>query len=371
MPSLRALLFLTAVLTGVSLLLGRPSTAHAQPLTWVLDPGLDVDTRERIVGQTSDLPFTLWTTPAAPQAPRAGEQGDPLARATRLAGESGARVVVWTTGREGGLEVTIVDLAGRRVLVREVSFGDAQEHSAALETVGLIVRSALQALADGGEIGVATRPVAETPAVADGPAEDATVASPGVHADTTGEPEDDAVRSEVMLGAGVGLRSFVDDGPAFEGAGALAWRHGRLWLGTSVHASARQRVRAASAAITVAYAGATLDVGAVAFERGVVALVPVTFLSVGRVRRETTRVSEGFVGTSSRAHVDLRVGAGLLARLALGGMVWLTLDVRLELPLQRVIYSVNTDAEASPLARTPRVAPVVGLSVLARIGRAP
>jgi hypothetical protein len=121
-----------------------------------------------------------------------------------------------------------------------------------------------------------------------------------------------------MLGAGLGLRFVVDDGPAFEGSGSLAWRYGRLWLGAAVHASTRQRVRAPTAAISVAHAGAWLEAGVVAFERGAFALVPVASLSVGRVRRETTRVADGFVGTGSRAHLDLRAGAGLRLRFALG-----------------------------------------------------
>jgi hypothetical protein len=173
-----------------------------------------------------------------------------------------------------------------------------------------------------------------------------------------------------MLGAGLGLRFVVDDGPAFEGSAvSLAWRYGRLWLGATVHASTRQRVRAAPAAISVAHAGAWLEAGVVAFERGAFALLPMGSLGVGRVRRETTRVADGFVGTGSRAHLDLRVGAGLRLRLALGPVAWLTLDARLELPLQRVLYTVNTDAGASTLSRTPRAAPAFGLAVLARIGR--
>jgi len=172
-----------------------------------------------------------------------------------------------------------------------------------------------------------------------------------------------------MLGAGFGMRFLVDRGPAFEGSGLLAWRYGRLWLGASVHASARRSVRAASAAISVASVGAALDVGALAFERGAFALVPLASLSLGRIRRETVRVANGFVGTGSRTHLDLRAGAGLRLRVALGDVAWLTLEARMELPFGRVLYTVRTDADAVTLARTPRIAPAFGLALLARIGR--
>lgn len=367
MPSLRALVFLASVLAGLSLPSGWPSAARAQTLTWLLDPAVDAETRERIEGQTSDLPFTLSTTHAS--APRADEAADALARAARLAAGSGARVVVWTTTRQTGLEVTIVDLEARRVLVREVAIDQEQERSAALESVGLIVRSALQVLAEGGEIGVVSPPAA--PSLPAAEQTDHTAEDPELHADGQLVPESPPALSELMLGAGLGLRSLVDQGPAFEGAGALALRHAWLWVGLSVHASARQRVTAAAAAITVAHAGASLDLGVVAFERRALALVPLASLSLGRVRRETTRVSEGFFGTASRAHLDVRVGAGLLGRLALGDVAWLALHVRLELPLQRVQYRLNTGGEPATLARTPRVAPMVGLSVLARVGRPP
>ncbi|MBK8407026.1 MAG: hypothetical protein IPL19_03465 [Sandaracinaceae bacterium] len=362
MRFLRPLVWLAVLVASLS---ARPGLALAQPLTWLLDPGVPADTRERIVGQTSDLPFVLLP-PGAPGDPR-GVEGDPLGRAARLALGTQARVVVWTTEREGGLEVTIVDLAARRVLVREVPASGPREHSAALETVGVIVRAALQALAEGGEIGVATPPVSQPPAP---PAETAQEVVAAQQAEPAAAPRSESTRrSEVMLGAGLGLRFVVDDGPAFEGSGSLAWRYGRLWLGATVHASTRQRVRAAPAAISVAHAGAWLEAGVVAFERGAFALLPMGSLGVGRVRRETTRVADGFVGTGSRAHLDLRVGAGLRLRLALGPVAWLTLDARLELPFRRVLYTVNTDAGASTLARTPRAAPAFGLAVLARIGR--
>jgi hypothetical protein len=362
-PFLRALAWLAIL---VALLCARPGLALAQPLTWLLDPGVPAETRERIVGQTSDLPFVLLPLGAL-AAPQPAQQGDPLGRATRLAVGTDARVVVWTVEREGGIEVTIVDLEARRVLLREVPASGSHEHSAALETVGVIVRAALQALAEGGEIGVATAPPTRPPM--------ARVETPeAVVVDRVGEPVggplgEGPLRREIMLGAGLGLRFVVDDGPAFDGSGSLALRYGRLWLGTAVHASARQRVRAPTAAISVAHAGASLEAGVVAFERGAFALVPVVALSVGRVRRETTRVADGFVGTGSRAHLDVRAGAGLRLRVALGAVAWLTLDARLELLLQRVLYTVNTDAGASTLARTPRAAPAFGLAVLARIGR--
>lgn len=335
----------------------------AQPLTWLLDPGVPAETRERILGQTSDLAFALL--PPTTGGAQTASHSDPLGRAARLAVGTDARVVVWTTEREDGLEVTIVDLAARRVLVREVPASGPRERSAALETVGVIVRAALQALAEGGEIGVATPPVSAPEAplgeTARGEVSEPLAAEP---------PSDDTVVCEVMLGAGLGLRFVVDGAPAFEGSGQLAWRYGRLWLGAAVHASARQRVRAAAAAIAVAHAGASLEAGAVAFERGTFALVPFAALTVGRVRRDTTRVADGFVGTGSRAHLDVRPAAGLRLRLALGAVAWLTLDARLELPLQRVLYTVNTGGDAVTLARTPRAAPAFGLALLARIGPA-
>jgi hypothetical protein len=158
-PFLRALAWLAIL---VASLCARPGLALAQPLTWLLDPGVPAETRERIVGQTSDLPFVLLPLGAL-AAPQPAQQGDPLGRAARLAVGTEARVVVWTVEREGGIEVTIVDLEARRVLLREVPASGPREHSAALETVGVIVRAALQALAEGGEIGVATPPPTRPP----------------------------------------------------------------------------------------------------------------------------------------------------------------------------------------------------------------
>jgi hypothetical protein len=309
---LRPLVWLAVLVASLS---ARPGLALAQPLTWLLDPGVPADTRERIVGQTSDLPFVLLP-PGAPGDPR-GVQGDPLGRAARLALGTQARVVVWTTEREGGLEVTIVDLAARRVLVREVPASGPREHSAALETVGVIVRAALQALAEGGEIGVATPPVSQPPAP---PAETAQEVVAAQQAEPAAAPRSESTRrSEVMLGAGLGLRFVVDDGPAFEGSGSH-------WPGATGGCGWARRYTPArgsgcgrpTAAISVAHAGAWLEAGVVAFERGAFALLPMGSLGVGRVRRETTRVADGFVGTGSRAHLDLRVGAGLRLRLALG-----------------------------------------------------
>lgn len=357
LPSYVVALSLLFVLSGWSV------AVHAQTLTWVLDPEAPTETRERIEGQTSDLPYTRLAA-----ADRRGPAtiGDPLARAARLAPDGGARVIVWTAEGEGAITVTIVDLEGRRVLVREVGIAGEGDRSAALETVGLIVRSALEALADGGEIGVATVPMAAAGATPD--------PTPASEPEAATELPDETVEappreSEWMLGAGATMLGVVRDAPAFGGSGRLAWRYGRSWVGVAVQATGRQAVRTTEAAIDVAYVGAALEAGVVAVERGSFALVPLAALDLGRVRRETTRVADGFAGTGSRAHLDVRVGVGVLGRLRLADVAWLTLHVRLDVPLLAVRYSVINAGETVALGRTPRLGAALGLSVLARVGR--
>jgi hypothetical protein len=131
----------------------------------------DADDRlllERVRGQTNDLDILLFTDSLSNELePTLPEQ---LATARKLSEAQGVRVVVWFTHERGTLTVLVAEPAAGRILVRalepqEGPLGTSAQHEAA----ALVVRSAIRALAAGGEIGVTeteVAPVAPPPVVA-------------------------------------------------------------------------------------------------------------------------------------------------------------------------------------------------------------
>lgn len=157
----RVALLLLTVACGVTSTAPRVALAQASPIPaevqrWALDPATPEEIDERIQGQTADLRWTRVSAGAAGAERPADRSGSwALSRARALVTPAApARVVVRVVEDPGSnaLVVTIVDIPQARVLEREVALG--ADRSAALEAAALIVRGALQTLADGGEIGV-------------------------------------------------------------------------------------------------------------------------------------------------------------------------------------------------------------------------
>lgn len=356
------------------------SAIHAQEatdderLTWALDPAVDADAAERIEGQTGDLAAVRVPIVASPDdGARAAVQGDPFALASLLARYTdrarAPRVVISTRASEGAVVVLVVDLAARRVLYREVAFAAGDERSAALETVGIIVRGALQTLAEGGEIGV--RPPDVAHAEASEAASSSAVAS--VDVPVLGVDDEGAAERppsvEAMLGGSALARPLASGGVAAGGRAAFAMRRARLFVALAFEGVGGQRLRSMEATVALRSLGFGLVGGLVAFERRRFALVPAASLNLARARRETTRVAAGGLATPSSAHLDVRLGAGVLLRAALGDLLFLTLDVGVEVPLRRVRYTVGEAAGSQRLGATPRLTPYAGVGLLARVGR--
>lgn len=128
----------------------------------------DADDRlllERVRGQTNDLDILLFSDSLSNELePSLPEQ---LATARKLSDAQNVRVVVWFTRDQGTLTVLVAEPSAGRILVRaleppEGRLGTSAQHEAA----ALVVRSAIRALAAGGEIGVTETEVVAPPAPA-------------------------------------------------------------------------------------------------------------------------------------------------------------------------------------------------------------
>ncbi len=114
---------------------------------------------ERVRGQTNDLEIELYTDASTPLEPTLAEQLD-TARA--LSERQETRAVVWFVREGEALSVLVAEPGQGRVLVRRLERqGGRLGQSAQQEAAALVVRTAMRALAAGGEIGVAEREVAE------------------------------------------------------------------------------------------------------------------------------------------------------------------------------------------------------------------
>jgi hypothetical protein len=117
---------------------------------------------ERVRGQASDLPVALMPIETTPLEATLGEQ---VAVADRLAAGHQADIVIWFAHDPmARIVVHVSQMTTRNVLVRATSAGRADgaaaargpslAQSPALEAAGLVVRTALMALVEGGRIGV-------------------------------------------------------------------------------------------------------------------------------------------------------------------------------------------------------------------------
>jgi len=116
---------------------------------------------DRVRGQTSDLNILLFTDSTSPLEPTLPEQ---LETARRLSQTQHTRVVVWFRHTGDTLSVFVAEPAAGRVLVRDVEPSEGRlASSAQQEAAALVVRSAMRALAAGGEIGVTEQAAAPAP----------------------------------------------------------------------------------------------------------------------------------------------------------------------------------------------------------------
>ncbi len=106
----------------------------------------------RIEGQTADLDAVVEQLEHAALPADLSVQ---LATARRVASDRDADAVVWFRHDRDGWIVHVAEPAGDRVLVRRVHEREgAMSSSAAIESVAVIVRTAIRGMAAGGEIGV-------------------------------------------------------------------------------------------------------------------------------------------------------------------------------------------------------------------------
>lgn len=154
---------LVAFFLGLSLAargLADDGAPHLPAVVRIADPD-DRLLLERVRGQTNDLDVTLLTDS---ETPLEGSLGSQLEGARALASTYHARVVVWFVRDERALTVFVSEPAAGRVLVRRLERPSEQlAYSAQHEAAALVVRSAMRALAQGGEIGVAEKEIAPAP----------------------------------------------------------------------------------------------------------------------------------------------------------------------------------------------------------------
>ncbi len=113
---------------------------------------------DRVRGQTSDLNVLLLTDSRKPIEPTLPEQLD---TARKLSEEQHARLVVWFEHDREVVTVFVAEPAAGRVLVRRITPSEGRlAGSAQQESAALVVRSAMRALAAGGEIGVSEQEAA-------------------------------------------------------------------------------------------------------------------------------------------------------------------------------------------------------------------
>ncbi|MCB9601515.1 MAG: hypothetical protein H6721_25965 [Sandaracinus sp.] len=213
------------------------ASASAQETARVVTP-LPADLDERLEGQTTDLDWRLTRTRMP--VPR---DLDDAARRSR-----GARVVIWVETLETGLRLHFVDVRDRRLLVRDFAApnDEAFGGSANLEAVAVAVRSALQALSLGGEVGVAAPP----PVVAE--PEPIPVPTP---------PPEPATPTSVEAEAGWWLaldgESPTQHGPSLR----FALRRKRLVVGLGGEVGLGVRLQDELTRVTVTRHAATVDLG--------------------------------------------------------------------------------------------------------------
>lgn len=252
---------------------------------------LPADLDERLVGQTSDLDWTLETARAA--TPR---DLDDAARVSR-----GARVVIWVEALPNGLRLHFVDVRERRLLVRDFAAPNDEPFggSANVESVAVAVRSALQALSLGGEVGVAAPPPTPTPEPSE-PSEP----------DPTSIARESRLAVEVDAGWWTALdgESPLQHGPTLR----LGLRRARLVLGLGGEVGLGARLSDPLTRVTVTRHAAFFDLGAAMFVRprgglDLLARVGVARIARGEVEARVEGLSPEPATTTTSALFGLRL----------------------------------------------------------------
>lgn len=149
-----------------------------------LTSDFDATLAERVRGQTADLAVQVVSA-AAHEPLEVGLEAQ-LERARGLTQQHGAQVVVWFARDARALTVFVSEPERGRLFARRIDAGEGDlALSAQQEAAALVVRTALRALSEGGEIGVREQemvaatepapveePAPEEPAVVEPPAEE-------------------------------------------------------------------------------------------------------------------------------------------------------------------------------------------------------
>lgn len=268
---------------------------------------LPADLDERLVGQTSDLEWTLETTRAS--TPRDLDEAAGVSR--------GARVVIWVEARANGLRLHFVDVRERRLLVRDFAAPNDEPFggSANVESVAVAVRSALQALSLGGEVGVAAPPPTPTPEPSE-PSEP----------DPTSIADESRLAVEVDAGWWTALdgESPVQQGPTLR----LGLRRARLVLGLGGEVGLGARLSDPLTRVTVIRHAAFFDLGAATFVRPRGGLDLLARAGVARIARgEVEARVDGLSPEPATTTTSALFGLRLVGHVALGEHVALRFGV--------------------------------------------
>lgn len=325
--------------------LGSLGAAQSRDVARVISP-LPADLDERLVGQTSDLEWTLESA----RAPNPRDLDD----ASRHS--QGARVVIWVTAHAGGLRLHFADVRDRRLLVRDFAAPNDEPFggSANVESVAVAVRGALQALSLGGEVGVAAPEVTPEPPIVVPPDPPPLTRS--------------AVSIEVEAGWWVALdgESPLQHGPTLR----LGLRRARLVMGLGGEVGLGARLSDSLTRVTVARHTAFLDVGAslVGGARGGLDLV--LRLGVARIARgEVEARVEGVAPEPAVTVTSVLVGTRLSANIALGSHLALRLGLGADvLPAAPVLRYADEAGETQIRNRFWWLQPSVLVALVVRSG---
>ncbi len=326
------------------------------------------EVRARIEGQTADLGLEIeWVE----QGAHLSEAGPPpleraralLAARPRPADSPLPLAIVLVDRGPARYTVSVVDLRARRVLQRELE-RRSSEPSATLESVALIVRGALDALAVGGEIGVAAPrqdvPEASAELGAEASPPDAletdlaeTDVAPTAAATTTDAQRE---RSAVLLGAALGLQTLLDRGaPALVLGAELQVRRGGWHVSFAAGQSlARELGHPSGVTIQIRSTPVRARLGYRLVESSRVRLEGFLGLELSLLTRRTLQVSEGWVAAPDARTLGLSTGLGGLLSLELGrhtvGFVEASADLALR-PRRFVVAQAGVVTEVAAQRR--------------------
>lgn len=313
---------------------------------------LPADLDDRLVGQTSDLEWTLEPT-------RASTPGD-LDAATRLS--RGARVVIWVEALPNGLRLHFVDVRERRLLVRDFAAPNDEPFggSANVESVAVAVRSALQALSLGGEVGVAAPPPTPAPRVEpdEPPIAPSADASPPL-----------AVEVDAGWWTALDGESPLQHGPTLR----LGLRRARLVLGLGGEVGLGARLTDARTRVTVTRHAAFLDLGVAVLARwrgglDLLARVGVARIARGEVEARVDGVSPEPATTTTSA----LFGLGLVGHVALAEHVALRFGIGADaIPSAPVLRYADEEGNTQIRNRFWWLQPSAVLAIVVRSGASP